>query len=409
MVKLSTPGWLLAFGLLNAVPAGLAAQNNTGQPVGQEDNTSYGTTSGEFLLLGAGARGTALGGSFAAIVTDVSALYYNPAGAALLSGRGHGRDVRLPRRHPLFLGRRRLPALGWIRTIGFQLGTFGFKDQPIYTEEQPNGTGGTYSVNQTFVGATFAQNFSDRFSAGITAKYVNDRLGTVSGSAFAVDFGTNFHASLNNHPVKFSFVLANIGSNLSYSGTGLQGNVLRTPIPGEDDTPTLPQQSNLLTKDFPLPTTFRVGLAYDVLTGENNRLTVLGDFNQPNNNKPGFAFGSEWMSNKLGGSNFGFALRGSYSYTGANNLDPQSSQTALNDEETLQGLAFGGGLMYGAGSGFSSASTTRTSILASLARRISSASRWGGKRAQSMGRDERPPSPGVADICLQCDGRPWRS
>jgi hypothetical protein len=354
MVKLSTPGWLLAFGLLNAVPAGLAAQNDTGQPVGQEDNTSYGTTSGEFLLLGAGARGTALGGSFAAIVTDVSALYYNPAGAALLERPGimvGTYDYLADTRYSW--GGVAFPLSGGARTIGFQLGTFGFKDQPIYTEEQPNGTGGTYSVNQTFVGATFAQNFSDRFSAGLTAKYVNDRLGTVSGSAFAVDFGTNFHASLNNHPVKFSFVLANIGSNLSYSGTGLQGNVPRTPIPGEDETPTLPQQSNLLTKDFPLPTTFRVGLAYDVLTGENNRLTVLGDFNQPNNNKPGFALGSEWMSNKLGGSNFGFALRGSYSYTGANNLDPQSSQTALNDEETLQGLAFGGGLMYGAGNGFS--------------------------------------------------------
>jgi hypothetical protein len=354
MVKLSTPGWLLAFGLLNAVPAGLAAQNETGQPVGQEDNTSYGTTSGEFLLLGAGARGTALGGSFAAIVTDVSALYYNPAGAALIERPGimvGTYDYLADTRYSW--GGVAFPLSGGARTIGFQLGTFGFKDQPIYTEEQPNGTGGTYSVNQTFVGATFAQNFSDRFSAGLTAKYVNDRLGTVSGSAFAVDFGTNFHASLNNHPVKFSFVLANIGSNLNYSGTGLQGNVPRTPLPGEDETPTLPQQSNLLTKDFPLPTTFRVGLAYDVLTGENNRLTVLGDFNQPNNNKPGFALGSEWMSNKLGGSNFGFALRGSYSYTGANNIDPQSSQTALNDEETLQGLAFGGGLMYGAGGGFS--------------------------------------------------------
>ncbi len=71
-------------------------------------------------------------------------------------------------------------------------------------------------MNQTFIGPTFAQNFSDRFSAGITAKYVDDRLGTVSGSAFAVDFGTNFHATLNNHPVKFSFVLANLGSNLTY-------------------------------------------------------------------------------------------------------------------------------------------------------------------------------------------------
>ena len=354
MRKLTAPGWLLAFGLVNALPAVAAAQNQTGQPVGQEDNTSYGTTSAEFLLLGAGARGTALGSSFAAIATDVSALYYNPAGVAMLDRPGlmigtydYVADTRYS------WGGVAFPFSGGARTLGFQLGTFGFKDQPIYTEDQPNGTGGTYSGNQTFVGATFAQNFSDRFSAGITAKYVDDRLGTVSGSAFAVDFGTNFHASLNNHPVKFSFVLANLGSNLSYTGTGLSGNVQRDPLPGEDPVPTLPQQANLLTKDFPLPTTFRVGLAYDIITGENNRLTALGDFNQPNNNKPGFAFGSEWMSQHIGGSNFGFALRGSYSYTGANNLDPQSSPTALSDEENLQGLAFGGGLMYGGnGSGF---------------------------------------------------------
>jgi hypothetical protein len=354
MRKLTAPGWLLAFGLLNALPAVAVAQNNTGQPVGQEDNTAYGTTSAEFLLLGAGARGTALGSSFASIVTDVSALYYNPAGVAMLDRPGlmiGTYDYVASTRYSW--GGVAFPFSGGARTIGFQLGTFGFKDQPIYTEDQPNGTGGTYSVNQTFVGATFAQNFSDRFAAGLTAKYVNDRLGTVSGSAFAVDFGTNFHASLNNHPVKFSFVLANLGSNLNYSGTGLQGNVQRDPLPGEDPVPTLPQQANLLTKDFPLPTTFRVGLAYDIITGENNRLTAMGDFNQPNNNKPGFAFGSEWQSQKIGGSNFGFALRGSYSYTAANNLTPTTSTTALGDEENLQGLAFGGGLQYGGnGNGF---------------------------------------------------------
>ena len=353
MRKLTAPGWLFAFGLLGALPAGLAAQNQTGQPVGQEDNTAYGTTSAEFLLLGAGARGTALGGSFAAIATDISALYYNPAGVALLERPGllvgtydYVADTRYS------WGGVAFPLSGGSRTIGFQLGTFGFKDQPVFTEYQPDGTGATYSVNQTFIGATFAQNFSDRFSAGLTAKYVNDRLGTVSGSAFAVDFGTNFHASLNNHPVKFSFVLANLGSNLSYTGTGLEGDVQRDPVTGEEPVPTLPQQANLLTKDFPLPTTFRVGLAYDVITGDNNRLTVLGDFNQPNNNTPGFVFGSEWNSARIGGSNFGFALRGSYSYTGANNLDPTTSQTALSDEENLQGLAFGGGLQYGQGTGF---------------------------------------------------------
>jgi hypothetical protein len=352
MLKLTAPGWLFAFGLVTALPTAAMAQNDTGQPVGQEDNTAYGTTAAEFLLLGAGARGTALGGSFAAIATDISALYYNPAGAALIEKAGltiGTYDYVAETRYSW--GGLAFPISGGSRTIGFQLGTFGFDDQPVFTEEQPDGTGATYSVNQTFIGLTFAQNFSDRFSAGLTAKYVDDKLGTVSGNAFAVDFGTNFHATLNNHPVKFSFVLANLGSNLTYEGTGLRGDVPREPIPGEDETPTLPQEAQLATKDYALPTTFRVGLAYDVITGDNNRLTVLGDFNQPNNNSPGFAFGSEWQSNRIGSSNFGFALRGSYSYTGANDLSPVNTETALNDEENLQGLALGGGLMYGTGNG----------------------------------------------------------
>jgi hypothetical protein len=349
MRKLTATGCWLALGALGLVPATSVAQN---QQAGQ-DNTGFGTTSAEFLLLGAGARGAALGGAFSAIASDVSALYYNPAGAALME-----RPSLMVGTYDYLAGTRyswggvAFPFSGGSRTIGLQLGTFGFKDQPIYTEDQPNGTGSTYSVSETFVGLTLAQQFSDRFSAGITGKYINDRLGTVSGNAFAMDFGTNFHASLNNHPIKFSFTLANLGSNINYQGTGVQDGVPRTPIDDPNgDVPTLPDQANLRTKDFGLPTTFRVGLAYDLLTGDNNRFTVLGDFNQPNSNTPGFVFGSEWMSQRLGGSNFGFALRGSYSYTGANNVSPSAtSPTALNDEENLQGLAFGGGLMYGLGS-----------------------------------------------------------
>jgi hypothetical protein len=350
MRKPSALGRILTLALLCGLPVGLGAQEfPPGGNPNQNDNTGFGTTSAEFLLLGAGARGTALGGAFAAIATDISSLYYNPAGAALIDRPGitlGTQDYIADTRYSW--GGVAFPFSGGARTIGFQLGTFGFKDQPVYTEEQPDGNGSTYTVSETFLGVTFAQNFSDRFSAGLTAKYVSDHLGTVSGNAFAVDFGTNFHATLSNHPVKFAFTLVNLGSNLSYSGTGLRGGVPRTPIPGQDVTPTLPQQADLSTKDFPLPTTFRVGLAYDLLAQENNHLTVLGDFNQPNSNRPGFSFGGEWMSSKLGGSNFGFAVRGSYSYSGGNNLALTSaSQTALNDEENLQGMAFGGGVNYG--------------------------------------------------------------
>ena len=107
MSRVSTFG-LAVTGLLALAPAGLAAQGTDTNP----DNTPYGTTSAEFLLFGAGARGTALGDAFAAVANDISSLYYNPAGVALISRPGrHGQHLRLRRRDQVQLGRHRLPLL----------------------------------------------------------------------------------------------------------------------------------------------------------------------------------------------------------------------------------------------------------------------------------------------------------
>jgi hypothetical protein len=207
-----------------------------------------------------------------------------------------------------------------------------------------------YSVSETFAGLTYARNFSDRFSAGLTAKFIFDKLGEAEGNAFGVDFGTNFHAMLANHPIRFSFVLANLGTNLSYSGQALFSETPRQPLPGEQPVPTLPQPTEFRTKGFGLPTTFRVGLAYDLIALESNRLTLLSDFNQPTSNGAGFVLGSEWALQRLGGSGFGVGLRGSYSYQPANNIDvSEPSFTALTDEENLHGLALGGGLNFASG------------------------------------------------------------
>jgi hypothetical protein len=350
MSRISTLGLALTAGLLALAPGGLVAQDQT-----NPDNTPFGTTAAEFLLFGAGARGTALGDAFATIASDVSALYYNPGGAALLARPGASfstYDYVADTRYSW--GGLAFPFSGGSRTFGIQIGTFGFSDQPVTTVDQPNGTGAVYSVSQTFAGLTFAQNFSDRFSAGLTAKFVFDQLGEVNANAFAVDFGTNFHAELNNHPIRLSFVLSNLGTDLSYKGDALDVTSPRTPpdptVPAGGNPPELPQPAQLKTKGFALPTVFRVGLAYDLLTGTSNRLTVLSDFNQSNNNRAGFAAGGEWALSQLGGSPFGVALRGSYTYAPANNIsvtDP--GLTALSDEENLQGLAFGGGVNYGTG------------------------------------------------------------
>ena len=349
MSRFSKFGLAVTAGLLTWAPTALSGQ----APGNNPDNTPYGTTSAEFLLFGAGARGTALGGAFAAMATDVSSLYYNPGGAALLPRAGASfstYDYVADTRYSW--GGLAFPFSGGARTFGLQVGTFGFDNQPVYTVDQPEGTGAVYSVSQTFAGATFAQNFSDRFSAGVTAKFVSDQLGEVSATAFAVDFGTSFHTMLANHPIRLAFVVSNLGTDLAYSGGALDVAVERDPADptAGSPPPELPQPAVLKTKGFSLPTVFRVALAYDLLARESNRLTVISDFNQANNNRAAFAAGGEWAMEQLGGSNFGFALRGSYTYSPANNIDlPDGSDTALSDEENLQGLALGGGLMYGTG------------------------------------------------------------
>src|SRR5215216_5975594 len=226
MSSLTAARQALVLALLSGVPIGLAAQDQDDQ-----DNIAYGTTSAEFLNFGAGARGTALGGAYAAIATDVSSLYYNPAGSALLSRPGvligtydYVADTRYS------WGGVAFPFGGGARTIGLQIGTFGFGDQPVYTPESPDGTGETYSVSETFAGITFSQNFSDRFAAGVTAKGIFDQLGDVSGSAFAVDFGTHFHSDLNGHPIRFAFVVSNLGTNLSYGGDAIEAAAPRDSI-----------------------------------------------------------------------------------------------------------------------------------------------------------------------------------
>lgn len=323
------------------------------------DNTGYGTTAGEFLLLGAGARGTALGGGYAALSTDISALYYNPAGLAQLEHSGamvstysYVASTRYSWAGMAF------PMSGGARAFGFQVGNFGFSNQPVYTVDQPDGDGTTYSVAETFVGASYAQNFSDRFSAGLTGKYISDHLGQVTGSAFAVDFGTSFHASTANRPLRASFVIQNLGTNLRHSGNPLDSTLNRPVVPGQVEVPQEGQPTSLKTKDWGLPVTFRVGLALDAVASQQARFTVLSEFSQPVNNKAGFEVGGEVALSDIGKSGFFFAGRGSWSYQPANNIDVGTKAgfaTALSGKENQQGLAAGLGVGYrrsGFGLGF---------------------------------------------------------
>jgi hypothetical protein len=327
----------------------LAAGPVAGQVSLPSDNTAYGTTAGEFLLLGAGARGTALGGAYAALATDVTAAYYNPAGLAqirrpeaMVSTYSYIADTRYSWAGVAY------PMGGGARSIGLQIGSFGFSDQPVYTDANPEGDGTKYSVRETFAGLSYAQNFSDRFAAGLTAKIVADNLGKTSATGFAVDFGTNFHTLAGNRPLRASFVIQNLGSTLRHQGSALDETIHRDPVPGQVDVPQEEQPAVLKTKDWGLPVQFRVGVSVDVVSNDRARTTVLAEFNQPNSTRAGFGVGAEFLLTDIAKSGFYFSGRGSWSYQSDNNFDIASAPfaTDVSGKENLDGVAAGFGVGY---------------------------------------------------------------
>jgi len=337
-----------------ALAMGLAAPA-TSQVAGSVDNTGYGTTTGEFLLLGAGARGAALGGAFAALATDVSALYYNPAGLAQMTRPGvmlSSYSYAVETNYTWFgIG---LPFSGGVRAVGLSMGTFGFSDQPVYTIDNPEGDGRTYDVSEAFLAFTYGQNFSDRFSAGFSFKLIRDKLGDTEAEAVAIDFGTSFHASVAERPLRAAFVLQNLGTGLRHQGAALDAGVQRTPPLGTPDIPQEGQPARLRASEWPLPVLFRVGAAYDVWGAGNSRATVLGEFTQPNNTKPGAGLGLELYYGNLGGnSGFSLAARGSYSIQPDNQTDDIDfgglTTTENSGSFTSDGLALGGGIEYARG------------------------------------------------------------
>jgi len=349
---------VLVAALLAWSPVARAQSQEIGPNVHQitGNNIAYGTTSAEFLALPATPRGAALGGTFAALANDLGSLYYNPAGVALMSRPGvMANTMNYLAGTTYATGAIAFPFAGGAKAIGLSVTTFGFGDQPVYTVDDPQGTSGEkYSVRETAIAGTFAQQFSDRFSAGLTLKMIQDQLGTVSGQAFAVDFGTNFHSVLAGRSIRAAFVITNLGTSLKHSGDPLTILYTRPAPAGQQNVAQEPARAELQSKSWSLPVMFRVALAYDAFTTSMSRLTVLGEFNQPNNNQPGFSFGSEYNMN-LGQSGFSVIGRLGVTYSADANLDAPSATAAdyagfaSGLSEKQYRLSAGGGLKYAKG------------------------------------------------------------
>ena len=304
---------------LLAIPALLATALH-----GQTDTetiTKTGTAVAQFLKIGVDARGAAMGGAFAAMEGDLSAVHWNPAGL------GHHRGLEAIFAHSEWLADMNFNFaavafnLGELGVAGLSVTSLSTPEDLVRTVEQPEGTGEKFSANDLALGLTFARRLTDRFSIGGTLKFVRQGIWHMSATAVALDVGALFTTPFDN--VRLGASIVNFGSDMRLDGRDIHFS--QDPDPANQGNV---EYVNALyeTDKFPLPLAFRVGVATELVQNENFRFTAGIDALHPNDNAESVNVGGELAFNEL------LFLRGGYG--------------TLFRKDSEEGAALGGGLHY---------------------------------------------------------------
>jgi len=293
------------------------------------DETRKGTSGADQLLIPVGAQSIATGGAFLSRVTGVEALYYNPAGLDLMSGTealfnymSYIADIGVSY---FAIGTQ----LGELGSVAISYKTLDLGDIPVTTFENPDGTGAFYSPTFFVAGLSYSKAVTDRISAGINFKIVNEKILNASASGIALDFGVQYRFDNN---LSLAAVIKNVGTNMNYTGEDLK---IKSGVPGG----ALGSGSGVYeadTETFQMPSFFELSVAYIFNMNEQNDLAIASTFRNNNNFEDEIMAGLEYSYNNL------FFVRGGYNYLLQNNSDYIYGFTAgagIN-YETSGGMAF---------------------------------------------------------------------
>ncbi|MCF6269741.1 MAG: PorV/PorQ family protein [Melioribacteraceae bacterium] len=312
MKKYSLIILFMVFGLLS---------QSLAQPDGGT-TTKVGTTSAQFLKIGAGARAVGMGGAYSAMSNDIYSVYWNPAG---LSTSRNSTEVTF--NHANWIADMSYDfaaasfKLGNMGTLAASFTSFGTPEEKVRTFANPEGDGRMWDAGAIAVGLTYSKMLTDRFSIGVTAKYIRESIWNSSSSGFAVDVGTLYRTPFND--LTISAAIFNFGSDLTLDGRDIQFN--SDPNNNIDTGPNnIP--ANYDTDAYPIPMMFRFGLAMDAVKTRYLRLSVATDAVQPNDNSPYLNIGTEFAYDEM------FMIRAGFRQLFMNNVEG--------------GLTLGAGLKY---------------------------------------------------------------
>ena len=302
---------LLAFILLLAMDAFAGGGKRTGTGGASE------------LLIPVGPRGIAMAGANLSTSTGIEALFWNPAGVALMQNNA---DV-------IFSHMSYIADIGvdygavaanfeGFGVISFSIKTLSVGDILITTTANPDGTGETFSPSFIVAGLSYSRQLTEAISIGLTGNFISERMADVSASGFAFDVGVMYKNLADINGLSLGIVIKNLGPEMKYSGGGLfqQGQI--------DNVNRPPTFYTIDAAAFELPSNFQLGLGYTPVLDEINSLQFSGIYQNNNFSGDEYKIGAEYGYNEM------FFVRAGYQ------LAPQVS------EDYLYGFSAGVGIDY---------------------------------------------------------------
>ncbi len=300
----------------------------------QQTPVKMGTTAAGFLEIGVGSAAVGMGDAYATMAEDLSAIYWNPAKVA------HLEDFEAMFMHqPWIAGINfnfmagSIPISG-VGVMGIGITMLNSGDIEETTLDYQDGTGSYYDASSMAVSFVFARKMTPNFTVGFGGKYISERISTMKASALAIDLGVHVVTPFFERPesnvqgIQIGMCISNYGSKMKLEGN--DSFIAVDPLPDEGGNNDL-LEADYRMREYNLPTTFRVGLAYDIFNTDNNRLTIATDAVHPNNNYEYLNTGMQYRLSLW--KNLEVKLRGGYK--------------TLFLIDSVQGLSLGFGLKLG--------------------------------------------------------------
>lgn len=163
-----------------------------------------GNTGMAFLKVGVGARAAGMGEAYSAVASDASAAYWNPAG---LVSAGGSNVILVHNRWLLDVGSE-FGALQIKKHFAMHVYDYHIGDIPVRTIPSEHPLEKT-SAQYLSIGGSYARMINQKLDAGVTVKYLFEKIFVYSASGFAFDFGLRYKMIKRN--LFFAATIQNLG------------------------------------------------------------------------------------------------------------------------------------------------------------------------------------------------------